>query len=136
MDVIFAQTLTDPLPGWASIVLQGGSFGLLAYMVIKLMPASDIANRIERESRDKNSQGERELRDKNFKEDILRLMEIHDKSINKLQIEFREHLSQILIHCEKETQSLASLLGKDLDTLGKAVASLSTAVREFDRQRA
>ena len=36
----------DPLGGWLSLLLQGGSFGLLAYMLVVSLPKEREADRI------------------------------------------------------------------------------------------
>ena len=48
--LIFADV--DPLGGWAQIILQGGAFSLLVYIVAVLYPQSAKDVREERERRD------------------------------------------------------------------------------------
>lgn len=41
-----------PLGGWGNLILQGGAFGLLTYIVVWMYPQSQKVNREEREKRD------------------------------------------------------------------------------------
>ena len=48
------QLLSDPLGGWASIILQAGAFGLLAYVVIWMFPSVMKDQAEERIARDRH----------------------------------------------------------------------------------
>jgi hypothetical protein len=65
--MLLAQVQADPFGGWGGLLLQGGAFVLLAYIVIVLAP------RMFKESRD-----EREKRDALFQSVLTDLTKSHD----------------------------------------------------------
>lgn len=44
----------DPLNGWGNLILQGGAFVLLAYIIVVMVPKILGEMRVEREARDQN----------------------------------------------------------------------------------
>jgi hypothetical protein len=71
----------EQLLTWFNVILQGGAFALLTYIVIVMGPSTFRDNRIERETRDRRF------------EDIIRLM----------QERFAERSNQIVAAIEKQT---------------------------------
>jgi hypothetical protein len=48
MGSLFSQVPSDAAPGWLSVVIQLGSFGLVAYLIIRGLPALQSDIKIER----------------------------------------------------------------------------------------
>lgn len=90
----------DPLGGWFAVLLQGGAFGLLTYIVAVLGP------RYFRDARE-----ERDKRDSNF----IAMAEI-------LQTKFAERNAILAQHIEKQTAYLTNSLEKQTADLGNSLA--------------
>lgn len=50
--MLATEAIADPMSGWPSLILQGGAFMLLAYVVIRIAPSMMKDMRDERETRD------------------------------------------------------------------------------------
>ncbi len=94
--LLFAQALsTDPMGGWGSLVIQGGAFGLLAWIVIVLGPKTlKEAREALREARE-----EREHRDAKF----VAMAEMQEAK-------FAERNANIVHEIEKQTAAIMKFL--------------------------
>jgi hypothetical protein len=93
--------IADPISPWLSILLQGGSFGLLVYIVVVVYPNSAKEARTERETRE----------------------EVYTKAIDKIENKFDER-NNILVAALGIQAESTGILAKDL-----AVATKEAAVK-------
>jgi len=87
---LMAQTpaASEPLGGWGNLLLQGGAFALLAYIVIRIYP-----------------QGTKEARDEREKRDAL-----FGDLITNLQTKFEERNAAVVAELRVQTAALAAVI--------------------------
>lgn len=95
-------TNTDPFGGWGSLVLQGGAFGLLVYVVTVMYPRAAKDQREEREKQD----------------------EVFRKTLSDLQMRFEARNDKITVAVNAQTDKLATALTQNADRIEQAVASV------------
>ena len=86
--MLLADVITDPTTPWLSLILQGGAFTLIVYIVCRLYPAEAKAAREERYSRDKVMTDLIERLQAKFEERNERLIESIDKQTVRLERTF------------------------------------------------
>lgn len=99
-----AAPAADPLGVWGGLILQGGAFALLTYVVVRLAPMALKEAREEREKRDATFQA----------------------VITGLEVKFDERSEKIVRAVEAQTQSLASAVA---DSSRRIEAAVTTACK-------
>jgi formiminotetrahydrofolate cyclodeaminase len=108
--LLLAQnTIEGPLGGWGLLVIQGGALGLLAVLIIYILPKESESNRKERESRDA----------------------IQVKMIETLQERFEMRNSKIVDAIEKQTVVLQN---SNNHLAEKVSAAVTQACRLIDKE--
>lgn len=117
--MLFSELAPDPLGGWGTLILQGGSFVLLTYIVTILVPKGM------RESRD-----ERETRDDKFLTALLKKEESSKESITTLHQQFEIRNQQIVLALREQTETLGETLEREV---GKVQAAVSSVCRQINK---
>lgn len=102
---IFAQVAApapmDSVSPWASLLLQGGAFGLVTYIVVKLYPAAAREARAEREARDA----------------------MFSTTIQMLQTKFDERSDRIIGSISDQTDTLAASIADSARSIKESVTT-------------
>jgi hypothetical protein len=94
----------DPLAGWGSLFLQGGSFGLLCYIIGSLGP------KVMKEARD-----EREKRDDAF-----------SKIVEKMEVGFEQRQKEVLVSLVGQVQFVINELARNAAATEKLLTSIKS----------
>ena len=101
--MLFADVApADPLAMWGGLILQGGAFGLLTYIVVVFAP------RVMRDARE-----ERESRDKAF-----------SSTIDALQTRFEARNQEVITSIKEQTQILATALNSSSSRIESSVSNI------------
>jgi hypothetical protein len=115
----------DPLGGWGHLILNGGAFALLIYIVIFLVP------KLMREAREERAAAAKNAKDRD---------RLFQATIDTIQDRFTERTRDLLKGIEKQTEALligfASTLTKQMDKVRWILTSMqrgSNTEQEKDR---
>lgn len=127
--MLWAQV--DPVSGWIQVILQGGAFALLTYIVVKQFPWWFQEARIERkecgEERQKAMQAFQsviaELQAEN-KQDRELMSAEHREVILRLQAEFAERNRLLAASIKDQTKELATEFHAQSEAVFKILAKM------------
>lgn len=97
---MFAEA--DQMAGWGQLILQGGAFALLVYIVTVMYPKSVTESREEREKRDSN----------------------FTKMLDSQQEKFGSRNLTIVAALERQTSQLGEKLDKHTEGMNRALLSV------------
>jgi hypothetical protein len=136
--LVFAQVPAvppDPFSGWGSLLLQGGAFVLLAYMVIRLAPQLFKEMREEREARDTkfataidNLQNKYDERNESITQTIAATSKDANDVIRELSRTFRDEARAERLACESHFSKLAEAMTRGNESNVAAFKTLADSV--------
>ena len=92
---MFSQVATDPLGGWASLILQGGAFALLTYIIVYMWPKESS-----------NARDERIKREVVFTAALEDMSAKFDKLVTTMNNKFDARNDRVVVALEKQTETL------------------------------
>lgn len=122
---LIAQTPTpiDPAPGWFSLVLNGGAFGLVVFMIVVLMP---------RLRKEVATEREKDL-DK-FSTELKAQRGEYTASLKEIAADFRSESKAQREACEKEFTTLADSINNGNQVVIETVKTLYQQLQASSEQ--
>lgn len=109
MVYLLSQTELSP-PGWWNYIIQGGSFGLLVYIVVYLGPKLLKDARDERDSREKLAREERDKHDLKFENIVTSLSKEFEVRNDKLVTAIGIQTDKLVTEMKRESDEMTLVL--------------------------
>ncbi len=121
--MLFSAEAVEIMPGWFSLLIQSGSFGVIVYFLVYALP------KMRREIADERRQ---EL--DTFREDVTSQRQDFTRSLDGMSGTFREESRAERLACEKHFSTLAESNRAGSETTVQAIKAMSEQVTKNAEQ--